>query len=86
MGVFNDPRFFTWKTICEAKGFHIVVVETTQGEFIGGNINAAIEILGKKKKKLEVKSLDWLPEVPPSKFLQPLSSWSNHATTVRYSL
>ena len=55
MGVFNDPRFITWKTVCEAKGFHIVAVETTQGEFIGGNNNAAIEILEKKKKKLECR-------------------------------
>ena len=49
------------KTVWKAKGFHIVAVETTEEEFIGGNIIAAIQILQKQMKMIDVKSMDWLP-------------------------
>ena len=48
MQLFNDPKFIDWKMIWEARVLHIVVVETIKEKIIGGDINAAIQILLQK--------------------------------------
>ena len=78
------PVFMAWMGSWEAKGYKIVIVDTTTEVCTGEEIGAAKEILEKIIKKSVVKSMSWIPESPPEKFFLPLSQWVNKALKVRF--
>ena len=67
MSVFADPRFIAWKTICEAKGFHIVAVETTEVKIQYRNSMSALFVLNSMMQKIiaqkHVKRVHYINEM-----------------------